>query len=234
MTDELISIIIERSILVVAIVLFTGIVLILENKFIIENKNKYLTRFFNKFKIVLSGNMISIYRIVGGPICGYLLSKTLYYQDYSYHDILIPLIAGLAAGDFLDGVVARSCNAESKLGMILDPLGDKSLIHSLFIGIVTFLLLQFGDYIFFTLVMIMLIPEGIGTFLRSKMSNPAAAMIGKCKTTYQFLLIGVMYYCIIQGIFIEYSLLIIIAMIIAIMLTSMSAIMKNWSKTKTA
>lgn len=234
MTPELISIILERSFLVIAIVLFTGIVLILEKKFITENKNKYITRFFKKFKIILSGNMISIYRIIGGPICGYLLSQSLYYQDYSYHDILIPLIAGLAAGDFLDGVVARSCNAESKLGMVLDPLGDKSLIHSLFIGIVTFLFLQFGDYIFFTLVIIMLIPEGIGTFLRSKMSNPAAKMIGKCKTTYQFILIGIMYYCIIQNIFEEYSDFILVGMIIAIVLTSISAIMKNLSKIKTA
>ncbi len=50
-------------------------------------------------------------------------------QSHSvYRYVAIGLFAFMAASDVLDGYLARRLNAESRLGAILDPLADKTLI----------------------------------------------------------------------------------------------------------
>jgi len=54
-------------------------------------------------------------------------------RDIKYYAILVYAIAGLS--DLLDGYIARRFDAQSKLGMLLDPLGDKLMTFSVLICI---------------------------------------------------------------------------------------------------
>ena len=55
------------------------------------------------------------------------------FNQYSIENIRIPilvtLIAVIGISDSIDGIVARRLNQVSKLGTILDPVCDLSLIH---------------------------------------------------------------------------------------------------------
>ena len=55
------------------------------------------------------------------------------FNQYSIENIRIPLLVTLIAvigiSDSIDGIVARRLNQVSKLGTILDPVCDLSLIH---------------------------------------------------------------------------------------------------------
>ncbi len=66
-------------------------------------------------------NLISLVRILLVPVfVGCIL------QHRARAALIVFFIAG--ASDFLDGLAARLLNVRSKLGMILDPAGDKLLL----------------------------------------------------------------------------------------------------------
>ena len=66
-------------------------------------------------------NLLSIFRICLVPVF-----VVLYFSDTYDHKLYPVLIYALASfSDFLDGFLARRLKVQSKLGMILDPLGDK-------------------------------------------------------------------------------------------------------------
>ena len=76
-------------------------------------------------------NIISIFRICLVPV--FVVAYFADDSDIKYFAILIYFIAGLS--DFLDGFIARKFNAQSKLGKLLDPLGDKLMTFTVLICI---------------------------------------------------------------------------------------------------
>ena len=76
-------------------------------------------------------NILTISRIVFTPVIIYLLFS----NTFSGHlwALLLFIIASIT--DYLDGKVARSFEAPSRLGTFLDPLADKILVIGTFIGL---------------------------------------------------------------------------------------------------
>jgi len=109
--------------------------------------------------------------------------------DTSWLDFFAALIFTLASiTDFFDGYIARSFNAISKLGEILDPLADKMLVLAGFIGLVVI------DRASPWAIFIILVREFFITGLRIQMAaegkKVAASMAGKVKTVSQMGAIG--------------------------------------------
>jgi cardiolipin synthase len=94
-------------------------------------------------------NLISMARILAAPF--------LYLMVISPNPsslLLVLLITGIILSDFLDGALARRLGQTSKLGLILDPLGDKACLLATIIGLLVsqrispmlFLVLMFKDF----------------------------------------------------------------------------------------
>ena len=79
--------------------------------------------------IVTLINILTLSRIFAA-LAIYIL---LMIQDYYLLSFILFLISGLT--DYLDGYFARSYNATSQLGEILDPIADKILIIFLLFGL---------------------------------------------------------------------------------------------------
>ncbi|KAJ9566705.1 hypothetical protein OSB04_002671 [Centaurea solstitialis] len=82
-------------------------------------------------------NMISMSRLVSGPVLGWMIM----------HDMYLPAFVGLVvsgATDWLDGYVARRMGINSVVGSYLDPLADKVLIGCVALAMVERGLLHSG------------------------------------------------------------------------------------------
>ena len=127
-------------------------------------------------------NIISIFRIILVPVFA-----IVYFTDDSdikIYAILIFAVAGLS--DCLDGFLARRLNAQSKLGKLLDPLGDKLMTFTAMICItITRPILVWAVVVFFVKEVLM----GIGGLLIHKKAHielPPANFIGKTSTVVFF------------------------------------------------
>lgn len=80
-------------------------------------------------------NKISIFRILTVP---FFVSCLIYYK-YPETDYLRYVALGIftlgVISDAVDGYIARKAKQISKAGMVLDPLGDKLLLMSAYIGL---------------------------------------------------------------------------------------------------
>jgi len=76
-------------------------------------------------------NILSVFRICLVPV--FIVVYFLDDRDIKYYAVLVYAIAGLS--DFFDGYLARRFNAQSKLGKLLDPLGDKLMTFSVLVCI---------------------------------------------------------------------------------------------------
>ena len=108
--------------------------------------------------------------------------------------IAIFIIAGLT--DFFDGFLARKYNATSNFGIFIDPLADKLLTTSAFIG---FMFLDiFHLQITWVMVFIIFIRDIVITLLRIIMEAKGITMVtsklGKIKT---FLQMSVIFYMLL-------------------------------------
>jgi len=76
-------------------------------------------------------NIISIFRICLVPV--FVIVYFSDNRDVKLYAVLVYAIAGLS--DFLDGFLARKYQAQSKLGKLLDPLGDKLMTFTVMVCI---------------------------------------------------------------------------------------------------
>jgi len=76
-------------------------------------------------------NMISIFRIFLVPV--FIIVYFTDDRDIKFYAVLVYAIAGLS--DLLDGYLARRLDAQSKLGKLLDPLGDKLMTFTVMVCI---------------------------------------------------------------------------------------------------
>ena len=123
-------------------------------------------------------NILSVFRICLVPV--FVIAYFTDDSDIKYYAILVYFIAGLS--DFLDGFLARKFNAQSKLGKLLDPLGDKLMTFTVLICItITRPILLWAVLVFFIKEILM----GIGGLVLHKKAHielPPANIIGKIST----------------------------------------------------
>ncbi|MDR2569444.1 MAG: CDP-alcohol phosphatidyltransferase family protein [Oscillospiraceae bacterium] len=123
-------------------------------------------------------NIISIFRICLVPV--FIYAYFADDHDIKYYALLIFIVAGLS--DILDGYLARKYEAQSKLGKLLDPLGDKLMVFTVMVCItITRPILIWAVLVFFVKEVLM----GIGGYLLHKKTGgeiPPANLIGKSST----------------------------------------------------
>ena len=132
-------------------------------------------------------NIISIFRICLVPV--FIAVYFADDRDIKYYAILIYAIAGLS--DLLDGYIARKYEAQSKLGMLLDPLGDKLMTFSVLVCITITSITSISTAtrpILICAVIVFFIKEvlmGIGGLIlhkKARVELPPANFIGKAST----------------------------------------------------
>jgi phosphatidylglycerophosphate synthase len=185
--------------------------------------------FFRNNKKYLSPNMISKYREIGGIPFALLLGMGLYFNEPILLTIAVVMIALLAIGDYLDGIVARACNMVTIEGMSIDARADK------FFDIPILIALTWDNWLLLSIVIAIMCADIVGTFLRSKMKNPAAAIVGKIKTTLKFISMFILYTGHVFGYLKVAEILFVSILLISLVFAFASAMMKiNWNKQKTA
>ncbi|PUB95572.1 CDP-diacylglycerol--glycerol-3-phosphate 3-phosphatidyltransferase [Helicobacter pylori] len=102
---------------------------------------EFFTSLFESMKVLkLLPNFLTILRIVLSLFLLFLLLNTRTYFGFLtpfYINMISSLVFLFAAlTDLLDGYIARSYKAKSRFGEIFDPLADKILILSAFLGLV--------------------------------------------------------------------------------------------------
>lgn len=214
--------------LAVSYILFLGYKLNQEKEKYSPNGVGFYQLFFRENQKFLSPNMISTYRAIGGFPLAFLLGIGLYINNYFILTISVVLIAILAIGDYLDGVVARSCNLVTKEGMSLDARADKWFDLPILVA------LTWDNWLLLIIVLGIIFADIIGTFLRNKMKNPAAVTVGKVKTTFKFISMFILYTGHVFGYIQVFEILFIFLLLIALSFACASALMKiNWKNEKT-
>jgi CDP-diacylglycerol--glycerol-3-phosphate 3-phosphatidyltransferase len=138
-------------------------------------------------------NILALFRIALAPLMLYFfigrdegVFATIHYSWLDYIAGLIFVIASIT--DFFDGYIARKWNQMTKLGAILDPLADKMLMLSAFLGL---LIIDRADV---WAIYIILTREFFITGLRvvavADGKSISASFMGKLKTVLQMIAIG--------------------------------------------
>jgi len=163
----------------------------MQNKFITKEniklqKKEKLIKFFKHIPNILAFSRI----LMAILMFMFFVNRDLFSNIHSsWLDFFAALIFTLASvTDFFDGYIARSFDAVSKLGEILDPLADKMLVLAAFIGLIV--IHRANPWAIF----IILVREFFITGLRIQMATEgkkvAASMAGKIKTVSQMGAIG--------------------------------------------
>ena len=181
-------------------------------------------------------NILSIFRICLVPV--FIIVYFLDDRDIKYYAILVYAVAGLS--DFLDGYIARRFDAQSKLGKLLDPLGDKLMTFSVLICI-TITNVALRPFLI-SAVLVFFIKEilmGIGGLVLHKKAHvelPPANRIGKISTFVFYAVFIALMLFRIPG----FVVIILISVAIGLALIALAAylksyiqIMKSTSKTTT-
>ena len=128
-------------------------------------------------------NILSIFRICLVPV--FVIAYFLDPRDIKVYAIIIFAVA--AVSDLLDGFIARRYSAQSNLGKVLDPLGDKLMTFAVIICLtITTPILFWAVLIFF----IKEVLQGIGGLVIHKVAKsdiPPANFLGKASTVVFFL-----------------------------------------------
>lgn len=127
-------------------------------------------------------NALTVLRLLAAPLLAWLIIRGQFSEA-----LMLVLFAGLT--DWLDGWTARRLGVGGKLGVILDPLADKTLLVTLFIclgiaGLVPFwlVLLVLGrDVVIVVGALLLRLFRHVRRFLPS--------MLGKISTFFQIVLV---------------------------------------------
>lgn len=130
-------------------------------------------------------NTLTILRLLGTPFVLWGIAEShLTLAFWSYFAICLT--------DWLDGFLARQWKVTSKLGQVLDPIADKSLLISvyLFLGLWAFIPLWLTALVLARDVLILIIGGLLILGSKGHVHLPAL-LIGKISTTLQMLFIGI-------------------------------------------
>lgn len=122
-------------------------------------------------------NILSVFRIVLVPVFA-----IAYFSDSPNAKIYATGIYLLAAAtDYLDGRIARKYNLVSKLGRILDPLGDKLMTFAVLICITIERLVPIWAVVIFFIKEMLMAVGGLLVYNRLT-DMPPSNYFGKCAT----------------------------------------------------
>jgi len=131
-------------------------------------------------------NILSVFRICLVPV--FVLAYFLDPRDIKVYAIIIYALAALT--DLLDGYIARKFDAQSNLGNVLDPLGDKLMTFAAIICLtITTPILFWAVFIFFVKEALL----GIGGLVIHRVAKadiPPANYLGKASTVVFFIVCG--------------------------------------------
>ena len=168
-------------------------------------------------------NILSIFRICLVPV--FIIVYFTDERDIKYYAVLVYAIAGLS--DFLDGYIARKFQAQSKLGKLLDPLGDKLMTFSAIVCItITRPILIWAVLVFFIKEVLM----GVGGLVlhkKARVELPPANTIGKMSTFVFFIV------CVTLMLFSnlpDYIAVILISVAICLTLVALAAYLCSYIK----
>lgn len=129
---------------------------------------------------------LTLFRIICAP---FLLYFVIFLESYWLSFWLFNLAA---FSDFLDGKLARKYNVVSRIGTILDPIGDKFLLLFSLVGVI---ILSQDNFVTFigTLILgreflVSALREYAGATRNSNLTS--VTMIAKTKTAFQFIAIS--------------------------------------------
>lgn len=138
-------------------------------------------------------NILALFRIALAPLMlWFLLDRnsgifnTIHTSWLDYFAGLIFVIASIT--DFFDGYIAKTWNQMTKLGAILDPLADKMLMLSGFLGLVA--INRASVWAIFLILSREFFITGLRVVAVSEGKNVASTMAGKVKTVFQMIAIG--------------------------------------------
>lgn len=135
-------------------------------------------------------NFFTVLRVLMIP-----LFMGLYYVEFPWHRILAAFVFILACvTDWLDGHIARKFNQSSRFGAFLDPVADKMLVT------ITLVILaaSYPSPWYVIPAAVIVAREVMVSALREWMAEQrqrdavAVGMVGKVKTTFQMIAIGVL------------------------------------------
>ncbi len=127
-------------------------------------------------------NWLSLFRLALVPAF-----IAVYFSGLEYANVLAVIIYGIASlTDILDGKIARKYNQTTKLGRILDPLGDKVMTFSVLLCITIDRIIPIWAVVIFVIKELLMV---IGGFILMKKSSdmPPSNYLGKCSTVVFFL-----------------------------------------------
>ena len=128
-------------------------------------------------------NILSIFRICLVPV--FIAVYFIDDRDIKFYAILVYAIAGLS--DFLDGYFARKYEAQSKLGKLLDPLGDKLMTFTAMICITISRPILFWAVLVFFIKEVLMGIGGLVLYKAARVELPPAKFIGKAATVVFFI-----------------------------------------------
>ena len=158
---------------------------------LVHRKNRKVSK--RIFLVLNLPNLLAMLRIIMSPLMFWFLvsrdSSLLQGIHVSWLDYFAGLIFVIASvTDFFDGFIARRWNQMTKLGAILDPLADKMLMLSGFLGLIYLgradvmaIFLILSREFFITGLRVVAVSEG---------KKVASTMSGKIKTVVQMFAIG--------------------------------------------
>jgi CDP-diacylglycerol--glycerol-3-phosphate 3-phosphatidyltransferase len=138
-------------------------------------------------------NLLALLRIALAPLMLWLLVDRDSSIFSSWHPSWLDYFAGLifviaSVTDFFDGFIARSWNQMTKLGGILDPLADKMLMLSGFLGLMV--INRASAWAVFLILSREFFITGLRVVAVSEGKDVASTMAGKIKTVIQMIAIG--------------------------------------------
>lgn len=130
-------------------------------------------------------NKLTVLRVLLVPVFIVLMEIDSFYTNILA--LLVFVIASLT--DFFDGKIARKYNLVTTLGIFLDPLADKLLVTSAFIGFVSLYTLNIPAWMVICIISREFIITGLRSIAASKNIIIPASMSGKFKTVSQMVAI---------------------------------------------
>ncbi|OCL81960.1 CDP-diacylglycerol--glycerol-3-phosphate 3-phosphatidyltransferase [Arcobacter porcinus] len=138
-------------------------------------------------------NSLALFRIALAPLLLWFLIDRANPLFENWHPSWFDYFAGLifiiaSVTDFFDGFIARAWNQMTKLGGILDPLADKMLVLSGFLGLMV--LDRASAWAVFLILSREFFITGLRVVAVAENKNVASTMAGKIKTVVQMFAIG--------------------------------------------
>lgn len=131
-------------------------------------------------------NFLALIRIILAPLLFYLLINSPQNIHQSWINYFATLIFGIAAlTDFFDGFIARTWGQKTQLGAILDPLADKMLMLSAFLGLL--LIDRANAWVIYLILVREFFITGFRVVMLSEKLDVSASVWGKLKTAFQMI-----------------------------------------------